>query len=157
KQPIPFATLVTLKNHPQDFMGRVRYRTTGGGTTSVGFSFDVVGTSAWQGVYTNTQPGASAVQAFHRVGRGEAYPSQGIVRHTFKLNEEITLDFAVRGTLLNVWVNGQLKIVYRLPVARQPGVFALWNYDATSEFLEVRLAELPTSVLLAEKVGESRP
>jgi hypothetical protein len=157
KQPAPFATLVTLNNHPQDFMGRVRYRTTGGGTTSVGFSFDVVGTSAWQAVYTNTKPGSSAVQAFHRVGGAEAYPGQGIVPHPFKLNEEITLDFAARGTLLNVWVNGQLKVVYRLPVPRQPGVFALWNHDATSEFLEVRLAELPASVPLAEKPGESRP
>jgi hypothetical protein len=97
------------------------------------------------------------VQAFHRVGGAEAYPPLGIVPHPFKLNEQITLDFAVRGTLLNVWVNGQLKIVYRLPVPRQPGVFAVWNHEATSEFYEVRLAELPASVRLAESVTEARP
>jgi hypothetical protein len=157
KQPGTFTTLVTQKNHPSDLMGRVRYKTTGGPITSVGFSFDVVGTSAWQAVYTHTTPGSSAVQAFHRVGGAEAYPAAGIVPHPFKLNEEITLDFAVRGTLLNVWVNGQLKIVYRLPVPRQAGVFALWNHEATSEFLEVRLAELPASIPLAEKAGENRP
>jgi hypothetical protein len=157
KTSSPFATLVTLKNHPQDLMGRVRFKTTGGGVTSVGFAFDVVGTTAWQAVYTYCQPNASAVQAFHRVGGSEAYPPQGIVPHPFKLNEEITLDFAVRGTLLNVWVNGQLKIAYRLPVPRQPGAFAVWNHEATSEFYEVRLAELPASVRLAESVTEGRP
>jgi hypothetical protein len=153
----PFVTLVTLQNHPENFMGRVRFKTTGGGTSSVGFAFDVVGTMAWQAVYTYCKPGASAVQAFHRVNGAEAYPPQGIVPHPLRLNEEITLDFAVRGSLLNVWVNGQLKIVYRLPVPRQPGVFAVWNHDATSEFYEVRLAALPSSVPLAEKAGESKP
>jgi hypothetical protein len=138
-------------------MGRVRFKTTGGGITSVGFAFDVVGATAWQAVYTYCQASASAVQAFHRVGGAEAYPPQGSVPHPFKLNEEITLDFAVRGTLLNVWVNRQLKIVYRLPVPRQPGAFAVWNHEATSEFYEVRLAELPASVRLAESAGEARP
>jgi hypothetical protein len=116
----------------------------------------VVGATAWQAVYTHCKPG-STVQAFHRVGGAEQYPQAGIVPHPFKLNDEITLDFAVRGTLLNVWANGQLKIVYRLPAARQEGAFALWNHQATSEFLEVRLAELPESVPLAEKASDNRP
>src|SRR5207253_182455 len=48
KQAGPFRTLRTVKNHPQNFMGRIRYRTTGGGITSVGIAYDVVGTTAWQ-------------------------------------------------------------------------------------------------------------
>jgi hypothetical protein len=157
KQSAPFATLRTVKNHPQNLMGRVRYRTTGGGITSVGIAFDVVGKTAWQAIYTHTKEGSSAVQAFHRAGGQESYPAQGIVRHPLKLNQEIVLDFAVRGMFLNVWVNGQLKIIYRLPVPRQTGAFALWNHEATSEFLEVRLCELPDRVVLAEKAGEMRP
>jgi hypothetical protein len=156
RQAGAFLTLTTLKNHPQDFMGRIRYRTTGGSITSVGIAFDVVGTQSWQAIYTHTKPGSSAVQVFHRTGGQEVYPAEGIVPAPLKLGDEITLDFAVRGALLNVWVNGRLKIVHRLPTARQAGSFALWNHEATSEFLEVNLAELPESVALAEKPGENR-
>ncbi|MDR3636130.1 MAG: PSD1 and planctomycete cytochrome C domain-containing protein [Isosphaeraceae bacterium] len=157
KSRAPFVTLATLNNHPSDLLGRLRFRTTGGGITSVGFSFDVVGATSWQAVYTYCQPGNSAVQAFHRTGGTEVYPPQGIVPIPLTLNEEINLDFAVRGTLLNVWVNGRLAIAYRLPTARQAGVFALWNHDATSEFSEVRLVALPKHVTLAESPGDARP
>ena len=157
KSTAPFVTLATLTRHPSDLLGRVRYRTTGGGVTSVGFSFDVVGTTSWQAVYTYCKPGASAVQAFHRTAGKEVYPPQGIVPTPLALNEEITLDFAVRGTLLNVWVNGRLAIAYRLPTPRQAGVFALWNLDATSEFSELRLVELPGHVALAESPGDAQP
>jgi hypothetical protein len=153
----PFATLVTLKKHPQDLMGRVRFKTTGGNTTSVGFAFDVVDSAAWQAVYTYCQQNNSAVQAFHRINGAEVYPPEGVVPCPLRLGEVITLDFAVRGTLLNVWVNGKLKIVYNLPVPRQAGTFALWNHNALSEFFEVRLAELPASARLAQSKGEHLP
>jgi hypothetical protein len=74
-----------------------------------------------------------------------------------KLNQEATLDFAVRGDRLNVWVNGQLKLVYKLPTPRQNGTFALWTVDAQAEFLEVRVDALPESVTLAENLSEVRP
>lgn len=157
KSTAPFVTLTTQTNHPSDLLGRLRYRTTGGGVTSVGFSFDVLGTTSWQAVYTYVKPGASAVQAFHRTGGKEVYPPEGIVPTPLKLNEEIALDFAVRGTLLNVWVNGKLAIAYRLPTPRQAGTFALWNLDATSEFYEARLVELPGHVALAESAGDASP
>src|SRR5262249_38706274 len=79
KQAGAFLTLATLKNHPQDFMGRVRYRTTGGSITSVGIAFDVVGTKSWQAIYTHCTAGSSAVQAFHRARGREVYPQEGIV------------------------------------------------------------------------------
>src|SRR5262249_29732220 len=141
-----FVTLVLQKNHPQDFMGRVRYRTTGGSITSGGVAFDVVGTTSWQAGYTPSKAGAASGQAVHRTGGAEAYPPAGVAPHPIKLNEEITLDFAVRGSLLNVWVNGQLKIAYKLPLARQAGSFALWNHQALAEFSEIRLAPLPATI-----------
>jgi hypothetical protein len=152
-----FLTLVLQKDHPQDFMGRVRYRTTGGSITSVGVAFDVMGTTSWQAIYTHCTVGASTVQAFHRTAGTEVYPPQGIVPHPIKLNEEITLDFAVRGSLLNVWVNGQLKIAYMMPLPRQAGKFAIWNHLALSEISEVRLLPLPARVVLSEKVTDARP
>ena len=36
-----FATVSAKKDHPQSLMGRIRYKTTGGGIGSVGFSYDV--------------------------------------------------------------------------------------------------------------------
>lgn len=154
KMPSSFATVTTKTNHPANFMGRVRYRTTGGGTCSVGLSYDVAG-SDFQAIYINAGNG-SAVRAFHRVKGQDAYPAPGIVDHPVKLNEEVTLDFAVRGNLLNTWVNGKLRNVYRLPIPRQAGAFSLWTHDATADFLELRLAALPDSVALAERPGEDR-
>lgn len=154
KMPSSFATLTTKTNHPANFMGRVRYRTTGGRIGSVGLSYDVAGND-FQAIYINAGTG-SAVRAFHRVKGQDTYPTGGIVEHPVKLNEEVTLDFAVRGNLLNTWVNGKLRNVYRLPIPRQTGVFSLWTHDATAEFLELRLAALPDSVTLAERPGDDR-
>jgi Protein of unknown function (DUF1553)/Protein of unknown function (DUF1549)/Planctomycete cytochrome C len=149
-----FATVTTKTNHPANLMGRVRYRTTGGGIRSVGFSYDVAGTS-FQAIYINAGD-SSAVRAFHRVNGQDTYPQEGVVPYPVKVGEEITLDFAVRGNLLNTWVNGKLCNVYRLPTPRQAGAFSLWTHDATAEFLELRLEALPDSVILVEKPGEDR-
>jgi hypothetical protein len=150
-----FATVTTRKAHPANLMGRVRYRTTGGGIGSVGFSYDVAGNS-FQAVYVNAGNN-SAVRAFHRVRGQDTYPTAGVVLHPVKFGEEVTLDFAVRGGLLNTWVNGRLRNVYRLPTPRQAGVFTLWTHQATAEFLELRLAPLPDHVPLADQPGASRP
>jgi hypothetical protein len=146
-----FATLTTKREHPANLMGRVRYRTTGGGIGSVGLSYDVAGND-FQAIYINAGNN-SAVRAFHRVQGQDVYPAAGIVPHPVKFGDEVTLDFAVRDGLLNTWVNGQLRNVYRLPTPRRPGTFSLWGLDAEIEFLELRLYELPPSIILAERPG----
>jgi hypothetical protein len=155
KTPSTFATVTARQNHPAALMGRIRYKTTGGGVGSVGFSYDVAGRD-FQAVYVNAGP-SSAVRPFHRIKGQDTYPQEGVVPVPVKFGDDVTLDFAVRGNLLNVWVNGKLTSVYRLPVARRAGTFAIWAHDATAEFCEVRLAELPDSVPLAEKRDEARP
>ena len=154
KAASPFATVAAKTDHPGALMGRVRYKTTGGGIKSIGFSYDVAGTS-FQAVYLNAGP-SSAVRPFHRVNGADIYPPEGVVAYPVKVNDEVTLDFAVRATLLNVWANGKLTSVYKLPVARQKGTFTLWAHDATAEFSEVVLAELPDAVPLAEKPTDDR-
>ncbi len=121
----------------------------------IGFSYDVDGKD-FQAVYINAGS-SSAVRPFHRVNGQDTYPPEGVVPFPVKLNDEVTLDFAVRGNLLNVWANGKLTSVYRLPVARKAGGFTIWAHDATAEFCEVTLAELPDSVPLAEKRGRTAP
>jgi hypothetical protein len=152
--PSEFATVTTKANHPAGLAGRVRYRTTGGGIGSVGLSYDVAG-DGFQAVYINAGNN-SAVRAFHRIKGQDAYPAEAVVPYAVQFGQEVTLDFAVRGNLLNTWVNGKLCNVYRLPTPRQAGTFSLWTHDATAEFIELRLESLPDSVPLAEKPGEDR-
>src|SRR5262249_9716237 len=114
KTPSTFATVSAKQNHPAALMGRIRYKTIGGGVGSVGFSYDVTGKD-FQAVYINAGA-SSAVRPFHRVKGQDSYPQEGVVPHPVKFGEEVTLDFAVRGNLLNVWVNGKLTSVYRLPI-----------------------------------------
>ncbi|HEX3146635.1 MAG TPA: PSD1 and planctomycete cytochrome C domain-containing protein [Gemmataceae bacterium] len=155
KLPSTFATVTAKQNHPAALMGRIRFKTTGGGVGSVGFSYDVAGKD-FQAAYINAGK-TSAVRPFHRVNGADTYPSAGVVPHPVNFNDDVTLDFAVRGNLLNVWVNGKLTSVYRLPIARKPGTFTIWAHDAMVEFHEVRLAELPDAVVLADKPGDMRP
>ena len=154
KTPSTFATVTAKQNHPAALMGRIRYKTTGGGIGSVGFSYDVA-SNGFQAVYINAGA-SSAVRPFHRVNGQDAYPADGVVPYPVKLNDDVTLDFAVRGNLLNTWVNGKLTCVYRLPVERKAGTFTIWTHDATAEFSEVKLVEMPESVPLAQNKGEDR-
>jgi hypothetical protein len=148
-----FATVSARTELPANLMGRIRYKTTGGGTKSVGFSYDVSGNN-FQAVYINAGKD-SAVRPFYRANGADTYANE-IVTRAVKVGDEVTLDFAVRDRLLNTWVNGKLCNVYKLPVARKAGGFTVWAHDATAEFSEVTLAELPDSVPLAEIPGDDR-
>ena len=103
-----------------------------------------------QAIYTWISKGRSGISAFHRENGKEFYPKSAIVPLPLKLNQEIILDFAARGSLLNVWVNGRLAIVHRMPMARRKGAFSLWNHSATAEYFELKITELPKAVRLAE-------
>jgi hypothetical protein len=152
QKPSHFATVVATIQHPSALMGRIRYITTGGGIGSVGISFDRHERS-FQGVYINagTNP---AVRPMHRIEGVDHYPQNGVVPVQVKFNDPITLDFAIRDQLLNVWVNGKLACVYTLPVARHAGGFSIWAHDATVDFTEVILAELPKTFTLASQSSQ---
>jgi hypothetical protein len=152
QKPSSFATVVAQVRHPEAFMGRIRYTTTGGGIGSVGFSFDLH-EGNFQAVYLNSGNN-SAVRPFHRINGVDHYPQDGVVPIPVKFNEPITLEFAVRNQLLNVWVNGKLICVYTLPVPRKAGSFSIWAHDATATFSEVLIAELPEKLQLANKSNE---
>ncbi len=144
-----FLTMVTQQNHPQDFQARIKYRTLEAGDVhSVGMSFDVVDERDWQAIYTHVKEGTSAVHAFHRKNGKDAYPSIAIVPHPLQFNQTVTLDFAVRGQVLNIWIDGELKLAYTMPQARQPGRFALWVHSGTAEFDEVTIEALPAEFAL---------
>jgi len=152
-----FVTMSTKTNLPLDFQGRLKYKTLKpGGVHSVGLFFDMDKLIDAQAIYTAIANNKATVQAFHRQGGKETYPRAGIFPCEINLDEELILDFVVKGQLLNVWLNGDLKIVYTMPVARKVGNFALWNHSANSEFYELRIEKIQSGFQLATNLAEKK-
>ncbi len=147
KTPGHFVTITTLTNHPQDFKATLKYRTlTGGSIGSVGLFFDMVDLKDAQAVYTALGTGNSTAQAFHRRNGAEAYPNAGIVPAVVKVNEDTTLEITARGQELKIWLNGELKLTYKMPTPRQPGRFALWCHAGVAEFHSLKIVPFEPSV-----------
>ena len=145
-----FLTLVSQQTLPRDFILRLRYTHLPAGTIhSVGFAFDVVSSESWQAIYTHSSGKQGGIQAFHRQNGAESYPAAGIVPTAVELGKPQTVELAVRDRQLNVWLNGELKIVYTLPLERRTGQFALWTHSGAAEFDDLRIESLPESFALA--------
>ena len=152
-----FRTMVSQIDLPLNFQGRLRYKTLEPGQIhSVGLFFDAVDLRDAQAIYTAISNNKPTVQAFHRTAGRESYPRAGIFPCEIELNKEVALDFVVEGQQLNVWLDGQLKLAYTMPVPRQAGKFALWNHSAHSEFYELRIEPLAPGFQLAQSVTEDR-
>ncbi len=154
KSPSTFATVSAKANHPAALMGRIKYKTTGGGVKSVGFSYDVTGNN-FQAVYINAGSDP-AVRPFIRKNGADNYTTE-IVPIMAKVNDEITLDFAVRGKLLNIWVNGQLKQVYTLPMERAPGTFTVWAARRDGRVLRDRADRASRVGTAGDEAGRRAP
>ncbi|MFM9961675.1 MAG: DUF1553 domain-containing protein [Planctomycetaceae bacterium] len=159
KTPGHFVTITTLTNHPQDFQATLKYRTLEGGAIgSVGLFFDMVELKHAQAVYTAIGTGNPTVQAFHRRNGSEEYPSAGIVPAKVKVNEDTTLKITARGQELKIWLNGELKLTYAMPIPRQPGRFALWCHAGVAEFHSLKIVPFEPSIeelQLAVRTAES--
>ena len=124
----------------------MRYKTTAGGQyRSVGLFFDRVGTQHAQAVYTSANDSRPSVQAFHRENAKEVYPKNGIVPCDVKVGQQVELRIEARGQQLKIWVDGQLKLEYQMPMTRRVGQFALWVHSGTAEFLDVLVEPLVVS------------
>ncbi len=135
-----FATIVTKQKHPADFRARVQYRPLKpGGYRSVGFSFDFVDKGNSQDVYTATGDAKQSVQAFHRTGGKQVYPTEGIVPVSLKVGELATIEVVVRGSQLTIDLNGERKLDYVMPVQRKAGKFALWVHSGSAEFHKLEI------------------
>ena len=141
-----FQTISSKTNHPRNFRAKVRYRTLPGGNyRSVGFSFDATADGSSQDVYTSCSDAGGSVQAFHRVKGKQTYPRPGIVKTPLKVGQEITVEVTVREALLTIVLNGEEKLKYVMPVARQDGRFQLWVLSGAVEFDDVEVTELRKS------------
>ncbi|MFT5499009.1 MAG: hypothetical protein ACI9TH_004424 [Kiritimatiellia bacterium] len=153
------AKLRSIDEHPRDFDLTCRYTHTGGATyKSVSFRFD---TSADGGeanmVYTSAHAPGPKLQVAH-VTKGQTdYPKSGRVNRPIVVGETVTLRLAVRDTVLNVWLNEEFLLAYRLP-RRMPGHLELSAFDATASFDHLELHALASDVVLVEpKEGSPVP
>lgn len=142
-KPGAFSTIATQANHPRNFKATLKYRTLPGGNVgSIGMFFDLVELKDAQAVYTHVNANSSGVQAFHRQNGQETYPPAAIVQSPLKLSEETTLEITAREQELSIWLNGELKLTYVMPLPRRDGRFALWGHEALGEFLSLTIEPL---------------
>lgn len=134
---------------PADFQAKFSFAITGGKQWfSVGLAFDVVGEKEVL-VYLSANSGGK-LQIAYKEGAAYTFPVEGTQVRAVKLNEPQEMTIKVRGTLLNVAVNGKHALAYRLPIARRKGGMDLITYDAKAEFRGFEIAELPKDLVLLD-------
>jgi mono/diheme cytochrome c family protein len=135
---------------PADFQARVKFTIRSGQMwKSVGVSFDVAGENEVL-VYLSAVAGGSKLQITYKQGGTHVYPAEGMQTREVKVNEAQELTVRVRGQLVNVVVNGEHALAYRLPLSREAGNIELVTYDAKAEVTGFELAPLPAELVLAE-------
>ncbi|MEQ9408906.1 MAG: DUF1553 domain-containing protein [Fuerstiella sp.] len=135
-----FATMVSRTPLTGDFHVTLRYRPLAAGSyRSVGFSFDYLDKGNSQDVYTSTNDTRQSVQAFHRTGGRQVYPTPGIVYTPLQVDTEAVLDVSITGSRLTIDLNGKRELDYAMPVPRRDGKFALWVHQGTAQFLELKI------------------
>ena len=145
--------LVSAVTHPRDFRAKLRLRITGGETyKSVGLGFDVDG-QAMNAVYLSVS--GPKVQFTSQGSNGIwQYPTTGMAPHSIKVGQDYVLELAVKDQLLNVLIDGELKVVYNLP-KRKAGRISIWAFSATAEFDQLDVTTLPPETRLERAGGGS--
>ncbi len=142
---------------PENFEAKLRFQTTGGQMwKSVGITFDVAEKNELL-AYLSAVAGGSKSQIAYKNGDAYQYPPEGAQSRKVELNQPHEMTLRVRGTLVNLHINGELSIAYRLPVARRRGAIEVITFDATAEFSAFELRELPADIALTEAKTEIKP
>lgn len=141
---------VRSKNpHPVDFDLTLDFRTTGGATyKSVGIRFDVTGDGKnSHTVYASAHEKGPKVQISHTHNSKTSYPNARI-SYPVKVNEDYKLRVQVRGSLINVSLNGKFLLAYQLPNRNPNGNIELFAFDATAEFDSIIVKSLDQDLKL---------
>jgi hypothetical protein len=145
--------LVSSIKHPRDFRAKLRLRITGGDMyRSVGLGFDGDG-QAMNAVYLSVSGPKVQFTSQGSDGRWQ-YPAGGMAPHSIKVGQDYVLELAVKDRLLNVLIDGELKVVYNLP-QRKAGRISIWAFSATAEFDQLDVTTLPPKTQLATAAGGS--
>ena len=141
-----------LKPVPRDFEMICRYTTTGGTKyKSVTFRFDQSEDGKHANyVYSSAFEQDSKVHAAYTRDGKDHYPGAGRSPQKIEIGRAYELRFAVRDTLVNVWLDGQFLKAYRFPGPRRDGTFGFSAFDATAAFDSITIRSLSTEVQLTE-------
>lgn len=156
----PVRAAMRLKTAPPvDFEVRLKYIPTRGEMwKSVGVNFDVGDKGQEVLAYLSSVEGGQKAQvAFKPAGADYSYPGDGAQGRAIALQLPHELVLRVRGTLVNLIVDGEPSVAYRLPAERVPGAMELITYDAAAEFLAFELLTLPASVAMVEAMNATPP
>lgn len=136
------AYLRSKQDHPQNFKAKFKFKTTGGDKwRSVGLAFDVNDKREKMIYLSAVQPG-SKLQVSYNEGSQSVYPAEARHGCEVNLNEPYELEIKVRDQLVNVSLNGEHAISYRLPLSREPGKMDLLAFDAAAEFELINVSSL---------------
>ncbi len=138
---------------PADFEARLKYIPTGGDMwKSVGISCDVTASGNELLAYVSAVASGPKSQIAFKEGGNYVYPPTAQQARKVELNQPHEIVLRVRGTLLNLSVDGEHSIAFRLPtpLERQRGFLELITYDARVEFVSFELRPLPAELKLVE-------
>lgn len=142
--------LRTRDPHPADFEATLKFRTLGGQRwKSVGLAFDAVDGREKMVYMSAVQPG-SKVQVAVNSGAGSQYPTDGRIARPVETDTLYELRIAVRGTLINIAIDGHHTLAYRLKQKREAGRLDLVAFDAVAEFDSLEVRELSDGRRLLE-------
>ncbi len=132
-----------LIDPPTDFDLRCSYTTTGGSTyKSVTIRFDQTEGSGYANyVYTSAHAPGPKVQAAFVRNKQSVYPAEGRKPFSVTVGQRHELRFAIRGTLVNIWIDGKFMLAYRYP-NRRNGFISLSGFDATVDFDSIQIENL---------------
>jgi hypothetical protein len=142
-----------------DFTASLKFRITGGDVyKSAGLAFDVVDDQNLTFIYVSS--GGSKLQIAHRVNGADQYPANGSKPLAIELNRDHQMIVKVRGSQVEILLNGELQLTYPMPNPRPAqGRVNVWTYDATAEFTAIDVkdaAEISEATLLVNlKAAES--
>lgn len=151
------AYLRSKANHPLDFKAKFKFKTTGGDKwRSVGLAFDVNGQREKMIYLSAVKPG-SKLQISYNEGSRSIYPAEARHGCEVNLNELYELEIKVRDQLVNVSLNGEHAISYKLPLQRESGKIDLLAFDAAAEFEMIKITSLPASETLIDGKQTKKP
>lgn len=140
--------------HPADFRAKLRFKITGGEKwKSTGFSFDADDTHDVL-VYLSAHTSSKLQVAISENGKS-SYPPQGAFNRPVKTGVVYELDIYVQGRQLTILVDGEEALSFELP-DRRPGLFQLVTFDASAEFQDFALYELPAGFVRTPANGEAK-
>ncbi len=138
---------------PADFEAKLKYVPTGGDMwKSVGITCDVTTSGNELLAYVSAVASGSRSQISFKQEGNHVYPPTAAQPRKVELNQPHEIVLRVRGTLLNMQVDGEHSVALRLPpgLERQRGALELITYDAKAEFLSFELRPLPMDLKLVE-------